>query len=245
SGSGGSAPEAAAALAEMQRIEEPSWPAALRLFGRKIEANLALADGDFEVARAATRARLELASACGLQRDVNAALGNLADLALIAGDAAEAVRLGRSLLSRLRRRDAATRAMVQGNLLHALLAQGDDAEARRVAAEVIDKLRPLGFMFLMYVCDALALLAARERRWPAAALLLGYADAAYAAQAQTRELNEARAGEEARRAVAAHCSAAEIQTWFGQSSGLDAEDVCAIALEDRDHRAVAPQLFTR
>ena len=231
SGSGGTAPEAGAALAEMQRIEEPSWPGALRLFGRKIEANLALADGDFDAARAATRARLELASACGLQRDVNAALGNLADLALIAGDAGEAVRLGRSLLSRLRRRDAATRAMVQGNLLHALLALGDDAEARRVAAEVIDKLRPLGFMFLMYVCDALALLAARERRWPAAALLLGYADAAYAAQAQTRELNEAGACDEARRVVAAHCSAAEIRTWLGQGAGLDAEDVCAIALE--------------
>lgn len=233
SGSGGTAPEAAAALAEIKRIEDPSWPAALRLFGRKIEANLALADGDFEAARAATRARLELASACGLQRDVNAALGNLADLALVAGDADEAVRLGRALLARLRRRDAATRAMVQGNLLHALLAQGSDEEARTAASEVIDKLRPLGFMFLMYICDALALLAAREQRWPAAALLLGYADTAYAAQAQTRELNEARACDEARLAVAAHCSGAEIATWLGQGAGLDAEDVCAIALDLR------------
>lgn len=242
SGSGGSAPEAAAALAEMQRIEETSWPAALRLFGRKIEANLALGDGDLEAARAATRARLELASACGLQRDVNAALGNLADLALVAGDADEAVRLGRSLLARLRRRDAATRAMVQGNLLHALLAQGSDSEARIAAAEVIDKLRPLGFMFLMYICDALALLAAREERWPAAALLLGYADAAYAAQRQTRELNEARACEEARSAVAAHCSDSEVRTWLGQGAGLGAEDVCAIALE---RHAAAPRLLTR
>lgn len=242
SGSGGTAPEAAAALAEMQRIEDPSWPGALRLFGRKIEANLALADGDFNAARVATRARLELASACGLQRDVNAALGNLADLALVAGDADEAVRLGRSLLARLRRRDAATRAMVQGNLLHALLAQGSDGEARSAAAEVIDKLRPLGFMFLMYICDALALLAAREGRWPAAALLLGYADAAYAAQGQTRELNEARACEEARGAVAAHCSDGEVKTWLGQGAGLGAEDICAIALE---RGLAAPRLVTR
>jgi len=245
SGSGGTAPEAAVALAEMQRIEDPRWPAALRLFGRKIEANLALADGDFEAARAATRTRLELASACGLQRDVNAALGNLADLALIVGDAGEAVRLGHSLLARLRRRDAATRAMVEGNLLHALLARGSDDEARTAAAEVIDKLRPLGFMFLMYICDALALLAAREGRWPAAALLLGFADAAYAAQGQTRELNEARAGDEARRGVVAHCSAGEIETWLREGGGLDAEDVCAIALESRGRRAGAPQLFTR
>jgi hypothetical protein len=120
---------------------------------------------------------------------------------------------------------------VQGNLLHALLAQGGNDEARTAATEVIDKLRPLGFMFLMYICDALALLAARERRWPAAALLLGYADAAYAAQAQTRELNEARACEEARHAVAAHCGAAETLTWLGEGGGLGAEDVCAIALE--------------
>jgi len=107
---------------------------------------------------------------------------------------------------------------------------------------VIDKLRPLGFMFLMYICDALALLAAREERWPAAALLLGYADAAYAAQRQTRELNEARACEEARSAVAAHCSDSEVRTWLGQGAGLGAEDVCAIALE---RHAAAPRLLTR
>ena len=186
-------PRAAAEPARCSTSKNPSWPAALRLFGSKIKANLALGDGDLEAARAATRARLELASACGLQRDVNAALGNLADLALVDGDAAEAVRLGRSLgTGCAAAATQATRAMVQGNLLHALLAQGSDGEARTAAAEVIDKLRPLGFMFLMYICDALALLAAREgpRRRPRCCSPT--ADAAYAGQGQTRELNEAR-----------------------------------------------------
>ncbi|MDQ2733817.1 MAG: helix-turn-helix transcriptional regulator, partial [Pseudomonadota bacterium] len=207
--SGSQSAEAAHAFAEMQRLEDPLWPAAVRLFGRKVEANFALSAGQFEIARTATRARLELASACASQRDVNAALGNLADLALITGIPAEAVRLGRALLIRLRRRDVATRAVIMGNLLHALLAQGVDGEARTLATELVDVLRQLGFMFLMYVADAMALLAARERRWRAAALLLGYADSAYAAQHQERELNEARAYGEARQGLAAHCQGSE------------------------------------
>ena len=133
-GHNGVATEAQAAYDEMQRLEQPDWPPSLRLYGRRVESGIASDGGQLDASRRATQARLALASACGSARDVNAALGNLADLALMSGDAAEAVRLGRELLTRLRPRDAATRAIALSNLVHALVAEGDIVEARRRAA---------------------------------------------------------------------------------------------------------------
>ena len=228
SGSGG-APEAVAAFAEMQRIEDPAWPPTVRGFGRKVEANHALDLGDIDHARVATRARLELGSTCGSRREVNAALNNLADLALICGDATEAVRLGRSLMSRLQQRETSTRAMTMGNLLHALLAQGADAQARVLAIELVDVLRQIDFLSLMYVADALALLAAREGRWATAGRLIGFADAAYGAQVQGRELNETWARSEAWRAL--QSAREDIATWLAQGALLDSPAVCMAALE--------------
>jgi hypothetical protein len=233
------APEAEAAFAEMQQLEDPAWPPSVRLYGRKIEAGIASDAGQLEHSRALTRARLELATACGSQRDVNAALGNLADLALMSGDADEAVRLGRSLLVRLRRRDAATRAIAQSNLLHALLAQGEaevnNKSARAVASDMLETLRQMDFLLQVSAADALALLAAREGRWRAAAMLLGYSDASYAADGQARELNEERAHQAARALVAAHTAqpdfAARAVAWQSEGAALPAPRAMALGLE--------------
>src|SRR5204863_308043 len=86
------------------------------------EAAIALAGA---AARRANQRRLALATTIGSDRDIFAAMGNLADVALIGGDAAEAVRLGRGLLERLGRRHRVTRAIALGNLLLALLALDD------------------------------------------------------------------------------------------------------------------------
>src|SRR5262249_3105040 len=91
--------EALAASARMQALEDPAWPPAVRLYGTKVASGLASDAGRIAEARAATEARLALARAAGSERDVNAALGNLADLALIAGNAQEAVERGRVLLA--------------------------------------------------------------------------------------------------------------------------------------------------
>ena len=230
-GHDGVAAEAQAAYDEMQRLEDPDWPPSLRLYGRKVESGIASDDGQLDASRRATQARLALASACGSARDVNAALGNLADLALMAGDAAEAVRLGRDLLARLRPRDAATRAIALSNLVHALLAQGDDAGARHSAEAMVAVLSQMDFCFQVYFADALALLAAREARWQAAATLLGHGQAQYAAQQQTREMNEQRAHQAAVEAVAAHCTPAQIEAWHHEGLALNARTACVIALE--------------
>lgn len=234
-GHDGATDEALSAYAEMQQLEDPAWPPSLRLYGRKVESGLASDAGQIEASRAATQARLALALACGSQRDVNASLGNLADLALMAGDAPEAVRLGRALLTRLRPRDAATCAIALSNLVYALLAiasAATDAEARTAAAEMVEVLRQADFRFQVAFADGLALLAAREQRWPAAARLAGHADAQYAVQQQMREMNEQRARQTTGEMLAANAASAQIEAWMTEGAALDARSACSLALEN-------------
>jgi predicted ATPase/DNA-binding winged helix-turn-helix (wHTH) protein len=230
SGSGGAA-EAVDAFAQMQQLEDPDWPASVRGVGRKVEANHALDRGDIDHARVATRERLELGSQCGSRREVNSSLNNLADLALISGDALEAVRMCRLLMARLQPREASTRVVTTGNLLNALLKLGDDAAARVAAGELVDVLRQIDFMFLMYVADGLALLAVREGRLATAGRLVGYTDAAYQAQGQNRELNEAWAHGEVERLLGQACTPAERAAWIAEGATLEPHAICVIALE--------------
>ena len=223
--------EVAEAYAAMRKLEDPRWPPAVRLLDTKIAGALASNSHRIDAARAAHEARLALATAAGSEREVNAALGNLADLALIAGDADEAVRRGRELLARLGRRHLATRAIALGNVLLALLAKEALADSRQVLAELVPVVRQLGFMFLMYVADAMALLAAHERRWTAAARLLGYADASYTAQEQPREPNEAAARDAAWALLAAECERRDLERWLAEGATLEPEPVCALAIE--------------
>jgi predicted ATPase len=223
--------EARVAFARMQSLEDPGWPPALRLYGCKVAGGLASDAGDVGRARAAQQARLDLARQAGAERDVNAALGNLADLALMAGDAAQASALGRSLLARLGRRQIATRAITLGNLALAVLAQGDRDEARSVLGEFVEVAAQLDHMFVTYTADAMAALAAAEGRWDTAAALLGFADAAYAAQGQPREPNEARARAAARAAVLANGGEPLLARGAADGARLSPDEVCRLALQ--------------
>jgi len=190
-------PKAEAAFAEMQQLEDPAWPPAVRILGAKVEGGLATVAGRIAQARAANERRLALATALGWDRDVFAALGNLADVALVAGDAPQAVRLGRDLLARLDRRHQVTRAIALSNLLLALLALPDAAQARACAAQFLAASRQLDFMYLNWAAEAFALLAAQQGRWPSAARWLGYSGAVYGTEGAEREPNEARAHQQA------------------------------------------------
>jgi len=226
-------PEAAAAHAAMQAIEDPTWPPSLRLVGTKVAGGLASDDRRVDEARQAHQARLALATEAGSEREVNAALGNLADLALLAGDAPDAVRLGRALLDRLGRRHIATRAIALGNLLLAELAADAVADARRTLSAFVEVSRMLGYMYVVYAADAMALLAAREGSIEAAARLLGYADASYAAQGQPREPNEAHARDAAHAIVTANAGDAAVANWMSDGARLSAEAVCALAVSSQ------------
>jgi predicted ATPase len=228
-------PQAQAAFAAMQQLEDPQWPPAVRLLSAKVEGGLASMDGRIEVARNANQRRLGLADAAGSERDGFAALGNLADIALMAGDADLAVRLGRDLLARLGRRHQITRAIALGNLLLALLTQGATAEARAVAVAFAETSRQLAYLYVDNTSEALAWLALQEGRWAAAARLLGYSDA----QRIDREPNEARARDRVATALAVHFDADTLQAEMAQGAVLAPAAACALALDSASGGAPA------
>jgi len=227
-------PQAEAAFVQMQALEDPAWPAALRLYGCKVEGGLASDAGRVDAARIANERRLALGTVAGSQRDVNAALGNLADLALMGGDAARAVRLGRELLVKLSganlRRHRATRVIALGNLLPALLVLGQIAEARQVLAEFAGLAAQFDHMYVIYAADSMAWLAACEGRWDAAAQLLGYGDAAHTAEGQPREPNEARSRATAEALVVAQLDVSALVAGMANGARLQAAEACALAL---------------
>ena len=92
-----------------------------------------------------------------------------------------------------RARDEYALLLARANLVAALLAQGDVAAARPVAEA--GWAQASGFDSQAFYGDYLALMAALECRWTAAARLAGYATAAYARQDAPRWPNEARAFE--------------------------------------------------
>lgn len=225
------APEAIAALARLQALEDPGWPPAVRLFGAKVAGGIASHRQDVASARAANLERLALSAACGADRDSFAALGNLADVALIGGDVAEAVRRGRELLAKLPRRHGVTRAIALGNLLLAELAGDALAEARATATEFLDLARQLDHLYVTSTADGMALLAAREGRLATAARLLAFADAAYTADHQAREPNEARARAATWALLQAGLSEPDLAVELARGAGLNPAQACALALQ--------------
>lgn len=222
-------PEARSAHARMEAIEDPAWPPAVRLILAKVAGGLASHAQDVAAARAANLNRLALAKACGSERDTFAALGNLADVALIADDPEEAIRRGRELLDRLPRRHGVTRAIALGNLLLALLATSRVDEAASVAGQFCSLTRQLDYLYLSSAADALALLAAKRHQHKAAASLLAFADAAYAADHQAREPNEARARAQAWALIEEHLAPQELRAELLLGAALSPAQACALA----------------
>ncbi|MDQ6685106.1 MAG: hypothetical protein M3Z16_08260, partial [Pseudomonadota bacterium] len=236
--------QAEAAYAEMQRLEDGSWPPSLRLYGRKVEGGLASDAGRLDAARAANEARLALGIAAGSERDVNAALGNLAEIALMAGDAERSVELGRQLLARLGQRHRTTRVIALGNLLPALLTLQATAAARAVLAEYVDLARHFDSVYVMYASDSMAWLAAAEGRWDAAAMLIGYSDASYAFQGQAREPNERRAREAAEALIVSSGRGPSLAAATTTGAAMQAADACAVAIQASPAAPLRPGVAT-
>ena len=182
--------EADAALAEALAIESPHWPARARAWGFRARADVARAHGRLAESREARERELALRCESGDERGRLRALSHLADLWLALGDAKEAVRLGRELVLQLHtRRTQSTLCVAQLNLVNALLRLGSCDEARALAREASGPARDFGLLWL--AGDDLALIAARQQRFEIAASLLGWADAAYAARADSRTASRA------------------------------------------------------
>ena len=185
-----------AVMDEVLTIEDPHWPSAVRAQGANGVACWTSICGDFERAIEWRRRTLELHRQSGATWRGIVAHSNLMDSLLAAGRIDEAIECGTALQTQLKgTRQRAALPASRLNLAAAHLAQDDTPAARALAEEGLSQAMRLGWQ--PYWADVLALLAALERRPRAAAKLLGYADAAYAAIATAREVNEARAVERA------------------------------------------------
>ncbi len=183
-------PAARTLLDELQRIEEPSWPAQRLLWGCEAAQWFARVNSDAAAALRLGRRLLALDRERGSHASI--AAGNLIDAELAAGDAAAAARLGSALvesLSGTRHEYGLTFARI--NLVAALLAQDDVAQARVVAQDAWSK--AAAFDLQHAAAAYLALFCALDGRPRAAVELAAYSETIYAARKETRERNETEA----------------------------------------------------
>ena len=189
----------AAAMAEVQALEDPAWPA-IRLLAGANARILFLSRPDIAHCTATDnlRAVQQIAATARAAGDNPVAqLGNLVDAQLRAGDAQAAIRTGQLLLVHLEgSRNESSLAYARLNLGAALLAVDDTLQARPVLQAGWQQ--ALAFDLQPYYADYLALLAALGGRHQAAAQLAGYADAANRAVGNGRRANEAAAMARAR-----------------------------------------------
>jgi predicted ATPase/DNA-binding winged helix-turn-helix (wHTH) protein len=232
---GGDLPAARALLDEARAIEDPTWPAQRLLWGAEAGQWVARIAGDTADALERGRRLVALDRERGSVTGTYAAIstGNLIDAELAAGDARGAARSGASLVESLRgTRHEYALTFARINLMAALLALDDCGEARRVARAAWDKAP--AFDVQHAAAAYLALLAALERRPRAAAQLVGYSDAIYAARDEVREANETAATNRARTLAAAALGDAAFDRLCAAGTKLRDAEIERIAFAEAD-----------
>jgi len=183
-------PATSALLDEVQRVEDPSWPAQRLLWGCEAAQWFARMSGDAAQALRLGRRLLALDRERGSHASI--AAGNLIDAELAAGDAGAAARLGSELVLSLRgTRHEYGLTFARINLVAALLARDDAAQARAVAQAAWSK--AAAFDLQHAAAAYLALFCALDGRPRAAVELAAYSEAIYAARQEARERNETEA----------------------------------------------------
>lgn len=222
-------------LRELDEVEERNWPPQLLAHGANSRACWASACEDFDAAIAWRERTLALHEAAQSTWRSLVARANLTDSLLAADRVDEAIACGEGLLERVEGTPfLASLPALRLNLAGALLRQGQAPPARPLAeagwAQAVD----LGWQ--PYWADHLALLAALEGRPRTAALLLGYADAGYAAAGVAREVNEARAADEASRRAGASVGGPALQAVRERGRSLGDQDAARLAFATMDAR---------
>ena len=227
---GGDLPTARARLDEARALEDPAWPAQRLLWGAEAGQWVARIAGNTDDALARGRRLVALDRERGSLTGTYAAIstGNLIDAELAAGDAQSAARGGAALVEWLRgTRHEYALTFTRINLVAALLAMDDCAQARSVAQAAWEKAP--AFDVQHAAAAYLALLAALERRFPAAAQLIGYSEAIYAARDEVREANETAATNRARTLATAALGDTSFDRWRAAGAKLRDADIRAIA----------------
>lgn len=188
----GDAQRADELLAEADSLIDPAWSPRLRINHANARRRAAKALGRMEQAIRFGHEHLAQSVRANVSR--TDALAGLAETELAAGRPRDAVATGSELVAALEgTRSEQELAFARMNLCAAHLAL-DEVEA---AMRLVQQGWPQAARFGMQAwwTDYLALLAALQRRWQSAALLLGFADAFYERTNDRREPNEARAHE--------------------------------------------------
>jgi predicted ATPase/DNA-binding winged helix-turn-helix (wHTH) protein len=232
---GGDLPAARARLDGALALEDSSWPAQRLLWGAEAGQWVARMSGDTADALARGRRLVELDRARGSVTGTYAAIstGNLIDAELAAGDAPAAARSGTALVEWLSgTRHEYALAFARVNLMAALLATNDCARARAIAGLAWRKAPSFD---LQHAASAyLALLAALESRKCAAAQLLGYSEAIYAARGEVREANETAASNRARALAVTALGVASFARWYAAGVKLRDAEIEGVALATVD-----------
>jgi len=213
-------------LAELERLEDPAWPAQRRIWGAEVAQWVARVSGDTGEALRIGRRLLVL----DRERGSNGAIatGNLVDTQLAAGDVRGAAESGAALVAALSgTRHEYALAFAHVNWLAALLALGEREQAGRVAQVVWSKAP--AFDLQHATAAYLALLAALEGRPRAAARLAGYSEAVYAARDEVREANETRATERALGLAREALGAAEVERLRAAGAALGDAEIAGLA----------------
>jgi hypothetical protein len=222
---------AKAAVAEMDRLL--AAPVAPLLLAVREQAGLgvAIAEQRWEVALLHCRRVGEYLRLAGGSDVVDVI--NALEMQINLGRFDDALRDGEQLLTRLGgTRWASTLAAVQIKLVAARLRKGAAAPARALVATAWPKV-PL-LRISEFLASHAALLAALEERPRAAAQLVGYADAMYAAHAETRQELEAASIERAMAIVRTRLGEAEIVSLKTTGAGLSNEAARRVALGEAD-----------
>ncbi len=230
------ADEAAAALAEaLPLLENAGTPRALAR-GYEITGFLKMRSGDPAGARVHYERALFLYRRIDVRREVVRMLGNLADLTWALGDLDAALDGFRETIAVLRNSPFPTKSTLGfnlGNLCGLHVERGELEEAFAAAREGLPLLLEMGYAWIDM--DHFALRAALAGNMPAAARLIGYADATYAAKKASRGPNEMRAHERLLGVLHRSIAPADLARLIAEGRDLTEDEACALALQEGAH----------
>lgn len=222
------------AVAEIDRIEDASWPPHRLAEGWDARAIARIPFDD--PTRSAdmltfSRNRGKAMQAAGLGGAPWVAV--LIDAEIMCGNFHEAVEIGERELARTAdRRDEWTLFQLQGNLVLALLALSETGRARPLLMQAWHI--AVRFKVQAFISDLPALLAALEGRPRAAAILSGYANAQWTARDQLRQPNEIAALERCRSIVISALGRPSCDALMARGRVLRDDQVSALAFAEED-----------
>ncbi len=221
-----------AALARLLALEDPTWPAELRFLRLYVQATHLSTAGRFDEA-------LEVGERCMALIHESGRRGRLIHelsmmyLEITAGRYDDAIQRGLAAMQRLRERVRhAPASGVELLLLAAWLLKGDIAPAREMSPAVWAA--ACAFDMQAPTAEVLSLLAARQDRPRAAALLQGYAEAVYQRSGAQRLEIYRRIGEQALGQAGASLDAASLAALRARGRELPETSVTGLAFADAD-----------